>query len=115
MSLLSLSTDPALTAIDDAKNVLFRMVASEALQMPVLANLFLEGYATPTPTQGIAPGERRSRGSVCVLYQAGTGQEQMAKAFASAMQHKNATIRASVAFDPDSADYKSLLQGCIGS
>jgi ABC-type branched-subunit amino acid transport system substrate-binding protein len=116
--LLSLSGDPALTALTDTNKVLFRMVPSEALQMPVLANLVLEGQASPilteTPT-GSPEVSATPTGSVCVLYQAGTGQEQLAKAFASAMQHKNATVRASVAFDPDSADYKSLLQGCIGS
>ena len=113
--LLSLSTDPALTAVDDPKNVLFRMVASDALQMPVLANLFLEGYPTPTPTAGIAPGEGPLPGSVCVLYQAGAAYEQMVATYATAMTHKKATIRASVSFDPASGDYESLLKGCIGS
>jgi hypothetical protein len=116
--LLSLSTDPALTAVDDPKNVLFRMVASDALQMPVLANLFLEGFATPTPTptQGILPGEGPLPGSVCVLYQTGAAYEQMAATYAAAMTHKKATLRASISFDPAKADldYGALLRDCIG-
>ena len=53
-------------------------------------------------------------GSVCVVYEACAGNEQMAKAFANAMTFKNATVRASISFDPASDDYKSLLQSCIG-
>jgi hypothetical protein len=83
--------------------------------MPVLANLFLEGYATPTPTEGIAPGERPLPGSVCVLYQAGAAFEQMAATYTTAMEHKQATVRASVSFDPADADFETLLKGCIGS
>jgi ABC-type branched-subunit amino acid transport system substrate-binding protein len=114
VALLSLSGDPALTALTDTNGDLFRMVPSQALQMPVLANLFLESYAAPAGSESPTPTPSPT-GSVCVLYQAGAGQEQMAKGFAGAMQHKNATIRATVPFNPDSADYKSLLQGCIGS
>ncbi len=112
--LFALSGDPALAALDDAGGTLFGMVPSQALQMPVLANLFLEGYATPTPTEGVEPSAVPT-GSVCVLYQAGAGQEALAGAFEKAMEHKGGTIRASIAFDPDGADYKSLLEGCIGS
>ncbi len=113
VALLALSDDPALTGFADPNNVLFRMVPSQALQMPVLANLFLESYATPTasPAASAAP----AAGSVCVIYQAGAGDEQMAKAFANAMMFKKATVRASLSFDPASTDYKSLLQSCIGS
>jgi len=114
VALLSLSTDPALTAVRDTKNVLFRMVASDALQMPVLANLFLEGYATPTPAEGVLPGEGPLPGSVCVLYQDGAAFRQMAAAYSTAMEHKLATVRASVSFDPASANYESLLKSCIG-
>lgn len=115
VALLSLSADPALTAVEDTKNVLFRMVASDALQMPVLANLFLEGYATPTPAEGVLPGEGPLPGSVCVLYQDGAAFDQMAAAYSTAMEHKKATVRASMSFDPASANYESLLRSCIGS
>lgn len=116
LALLSLSTDPALTALADPKNVLFRMVASEALQMPVLANLFLESYATPTPVDSEAAGEAGpAPGSVCVLYQDGAAFRQMAATYSTAMEHKQATVRASESFDPASANYESLLKGCIGS
>jgi ABC-type branched-subunit amino acid transport system substrate-binding protein len=112
VALLTLSEDPALTGFADTNNVLFRLVPSQALQMPVLANLFLESYTTSTgsPAASAAPP-----GSVCVVYQAGAGDEQMAIAFANAMTFKKATVRASIPFDPASADYKSLLQSCIGS
>lgn len=112
---LSLSSDPALSGVEDPNNVLFRFVPSDALQMPVLANLFLEGYATPTPTQGIAPGEGPLPGSVCVVYQDGPAFRQMADAYKTAMDHKKATVRASMSFNPDSADYSALLRDCIGA
>lgn len=113
VALLALSEDPAISSFADTSNVLFRMVPSQALQMPVLANLFLEGYATPTASP--AASEAPAPGSVCVIYQAGVGGQQMANAFADAMKFKKATVRASLSFDPASADYKSLLQSCIGS
>jgi ABC-type branched-subunit amino acid transport system substrate-binding protein len=113
---LSLSTDPALTGFEDTKNVLFRLVASEALQMPVLANLFLEGHATPTPIGSETPAATASAaGSVCVVYQNGAAFEQMAAAYATAMEFKQAKVRANVSFDPTSANYETLLKGCIGS
>lgn len=115
VAMLTLTTDPALTSVEDPNGVLFRAVASDAIQMPALANLFLEGYATPTPTEGIAPGEGPLPGSVCVVYQAGAGSEQMAAAYEAAMEHKGATIRASVSFDPAAVDYAALLSDCIGS
>jgi ABC-type branched-subunit amino acid transport system substrate-binding protein len=113
VALLALSEDPAISSFADTNNVLFRMVPSQALQMPVLANLFLEGRATPTASP--AASEAPAAGSVCVIYQAGAGEQQMANAFADAMKFKKATVRASLSFDPASADYKSLLQSCIGS
>jgi branched-chain amino acid transport system substrate-binding protein len=96
--LLALSSAPELSALDGG-GFLFRLTPSLALQMPVLANLALEGEAT----------------SVCVVYASGTAGETLAAAFKKAMDFKQATVRASEAFDPASGDYAALLESCIVS
>jgi ABC-type branched-subunit amino acid transport system substrate-binding protein len=106
VALLTLTTDAAFSSIADDSGVLFRLVASDALQMPVLANLFLESANTATP--GVPAG------GVCVVYQRGDAFERMAAAFSAAMKHKGAAVRGSVPFDPASADLTALLGSCIG-
>jgi branched-chain amino acid transport system substrate-binding protein len=96
--LLALSSAPELSALDGG-GFLFRLTPSLALQMPVLANLALESEAT----------------SVCVVYANSTAGETLAAAFKKAMDFKQATVRASEAFDPASGDYTALLESCIGS
>jgi len=95
--LLALSSATELSALDGG-GFLFRIVPSDALQMPVLANLALEEHAD----------------NICVLYADGTVGKTMADAFQKAMQFKKANVRSSQAFDPAVGDYKSLLQTCIG-
>jgi branched-chain amino acid transport system substrate-binding protein len=96
--LLALSSAPELSALDGG-GFLFRLTPSLALQMPVLANLALEGEAT----------------SVCVVFANGSAGETLAAAFKKAMDFKQATVRASEVFDPASGDYAALLESCIGS
>jgi ABC-type branched-subunit amino acid transport system substrate-binding protein len=96
--LLALSGAPELGALEGG-GFLFQMMPSDALQMPVLANLAHEGEVT----------------SVCVVHANGAAEQQLAAAFQEAMQFKNATVRASQGFDAGTTDYKPLLQSCIGS
>ncbi|MEK7248096.1 MAG: ABC transporter substrate-binding protein, partial [Chloroflexota bacterium] len=95
--LLALSSAPELSALDGG-GFLFRLTPSLALQMPVLANLALEA----------------EKSTVCVVYANSTAGETLAAAFKKAMDFKEATVRASEAFDPASGDYAALLESCIG-
>lgn len=96
--LLALSSAPQLGGLDSG-GYLFQVVPSDALQMPVLANLAHEDKVT----------------SVCVMHARGADEDALAAAFQAAEQFKSATVRASEAFDPASADYAALLQSCIGA
>lgn len=95
--LLALSSAPELSALDGG-GFLFRLTPSVALQMPVLANLAIEGKTS----------------TVCVVYANGAVGETLAAAFKKAMDFKQATVRASEAFNPASGDYAALLESCIG-
>ncbi|MEO8456187.1 MAG: ABC transporter substrate-binding protein [Chloroflexota bacterium] len=112
--LLALTTDAGLSKLADEKNMLYQMVPSDALQMPVLANLYLEGFLPAPGTDSPAPTAAPA-GSVCIVFQAGDASKQMSETFAKAMTFKKAAVRANVPFDPATVDYAALLKDCIGS